>query len=165
MSTQLRRFYSWRPNPLVEGTDVFLQGWLELTFANLPWALIPRVLMEVRRQRANIVLIAPVWKSQAWFPFLLTLLTNHPIVLPAVESTILQVNLLPLPIRGHKVQLAAWPISRDCVRQEAFQRRLRDSSYPYGIRNPSYLTTHCFTSGSASVPNRIGIPFLDLWAT
>ena len=33
-------------------------GWSKLAFANLPWTLIPRVLMEVRRQRANIVLIA-----------------------------------------------------------------------------------------------------------
>ena len=29
-STQLERFYSWRPDPLAEGTDAFLQVWKEL---------------------------------------------------------------------------------------------------------------------------------------
>ena len=34
VSSQLRRFYSWRPDPLVEGTDAFLQVWTETAFAN-----------------------------------------------------------------------------------------------------------------------------------
>ena len=103
--------------------------------------------MEVQRQRANIVLIAPVWKAQPWFSSLLTLLIKHPVILPAVEDTIVQVNLVPLLILGHEVQLAAWPISGNHVRQEALQRELLGSSCPHGIRNPSHLTTHSFTTG------------------
>lgn len=42
----------------------------------------------------------------------------------------------------------------DHVRQEAFQRRLRDSSCPHGVRIPSPLTMHSFTSGSAGCSQR-----------
>ena len=162
VSTQLRRFYNWRPDPLAEGTDAFLQMWPEPVFANPPWALISRVLREVLTQRATITLIAPVWKTQVWYPTLLNFLVDYPVTLPAEEETITQVNLLPLPIQGQEVQLAAWPISGDPAKQEAFQRELQSSSCAHGERSPSPPTTHSFTSGSAGALNGIEIPFMDL---
>ena len=47
-------------------------------FANPPWILIPRILSEVRVQQATVILVAPVWKSQVWYPVLLSLLFDHP---------------------------------------------------------------------------------------
>ena len=69
-------------------------------------------------QKASVVLIALVWKAQAWYPVLLSLLADYPCLLPARESTILQVHTVPLPVRGHKVQLAVWPIFGDPVKRE-----------------------------------------------
>ena len=76
--TQLERFFSWRLDPLAAGTDAFRQQWVGRTFANPPWILIPRVLSEVRVQRATVILVAPVWKSQVSYPVLLSLLFDHP---------------------------------------------------------------------------------------
>jgi hypothetical protein len=73
LSAQLPRYFSWRPDPLAEGTDAFHQQWQEPAFANPPWILIPRVLAEVTNQIATVVLVAPVWKTQAWYPVLLQL--------------------------------------------------------------------------------------------
>lgn len=73
---QLPRFFSWRPDPQAEGTDAFKHHWKQPTFANPPWALIPRTLSEVRTQGAMVVLVAPVWKAQAWYPVMLSLLFN-----------------------------------------------------------------------------------------
>ena len=162
ISTQLPRFYSWRPDPQAEAIDAFKQVWVGNNYANPPWAIIPRVLSQVKRQCARLVLVAPVWKSQVWYPVLLTLLVDHPCLLPARESTILQMHTIPLPIKGHEVQLAVWPISGDPVKRENFLRKLLPLSWHHGDQNLSPTTTHSFTSGSAGVVNGIEIPFKDL---
>ena len=72
LTHQCQRYFSWRPDPFAEATDAFLQDWLGLKgFANPPWNLIARVLAKTQSQRARIVLIAPVWKVQPWYPRLL----------------------------------------------------------------------------------------------
>ena len=44
LTYQLPRFFSWRPDPLAEETDAFLQDWMHLKgYANPPWNLIGRV--------------------------------------------------------------------------------------------------------------------------
>ena len=162
ISTQLPRFFSWRPDPEAEATDAFNQLWQGSCYANPPVAIIPRVLTQVKTQRASVVLIAPVWKAQAWYPVLLALLVDYPCLLPAVESTILQIHTIPLPIKGHEVQLAVWPISGDHVRRDNFQRRLLTSSWHHGDQSHRAITTHSFTSGSAGVRSGIEVPFKDL---
>jgi hypothetical protein len=161
-SFQIPRFFSWRPDPLAEATDAFQQMWPNPSFANPPWMLIPRVLSEIRTQQSRLVLIAPVWKAQSWYPVLLTALIDHPRLIPAAESTVVQIHNIPLPFRGHEVQLAAWPLSGIPTEQEAYRRRQQTSSWPHGVQNPNPATTHSFRSGSAGVYNGIEIPFMDL---
>ena len=49
LSSQLSRFFSWRPDPLAEATDAFLQDWRHLrAYANPPWCLVGRVLRQVK---------------------------------------------------------------------------------------------------------------------
>ena len=105
-STQLPHFFSWRPDPETEATDAFKQIWTGTNYANSSFAIIPRVLSQVKRQRSNLVLTAPVWKSQAWYPVLLDLLVDYPCLLPAEELTILQMHTIPLPNKGMKY---SWP--------------------------------------------------------
>ena len=69
LSTQLPRFFSWRPDPMAEATDAFNQQWGNLKgYANPPWCLIGRVLSQVKNQQAQVILVAPVWKGQPWYP-------------------------------------------------------------------------------------------------
>ena len=76
LSTQCQRFFSWWP--FAEATDAFLQSWSHLKgFANPPWCVIGRVLAQVKSQRAQFVLVAPVWKTQPWFPTLLWMLIDY----------------------------------------------------------------------------------------
>ena len=157
-TNQLERFFSWRLDPLAAGRDAFHQQWVGRTFANAPWILIPRVLSEVRVQQATIILVAPVW-----YLVLLSLLIDHPRLIPAQETNILQVHQAPLPIRGQEVQLAAWPISGDPASQASYQRRLQSFSWPPSDPNHSPPTIHSFTSGSAGVLHGAEIPFMDLW--
>ena len=162
VSNQLPRFYSWRPDPEAEARDAFKQFWRGSCYANPPVAIIPRVLSQMKMQGARVVLIAPVWKAQAWYPVLLALLVDYPCLLPVQEMTILQVHTVLLPIRGHEVQLAAWPICGNHVKRENFRKKLLASSWHHGEQSPRAITTHSFTSGSAGVTNGVEIPFRDL---
>ena len=79
LSSQLPRFFSWRLDPQAEATDAFFQDWRHLkAYANPPWCLVGRVLRQVKAQRAQVILVAPVWKGQPWYPVLLEMLWDFP---------------------------------------------------------------------------------------
>ena len=64
LSTQLPRFYSWKPDPLAEATDAFSQQWGQLRgYTNPPWCLIAKVLSQTKIHQAQVILVAPVWPT------------------------------------------------------------------------------------------------------
>ena len=92
LTTQLERFFSWRPDPEAEAQDAFSQDWTSLRgkgYANPPWNLVGRVPNRVQQQEIMLVLIAPVWKSQPWYPTLLELMVDFPILLPQRRDLII----------------------------------------------------------------------------
>ena len=62
-----------------------IQNWSGKTcYANPPWGLLLKTLSEVSHQQANVIVVAPVWKGQSWFPVLQSLLFNFPrLILPS----------------------------------------------------------------------------------
>ena len=82
-SPSLPRFVSWRPDPMAEVTDAFLQDWATFTgYAHPPWCLISRAIFKIQSQMATLVVVVPLWQTQAWFPQLLQMLIDIPILLP-----------------------------------------------------------------------------------
>ena len=51
-----------------------------------PWCLIGRVLSQVMDQKAQVVLVAPVWKGQPWYPVLLNMLWECPRRIPPLPQ-------------------------------------------------------------------------------
>ena len=50
-------------------TDVFTMNWTELrAYANPPWNLTGRVLVQTCQQQAELVLVAPMWKTTGVAP-------------------------------------------------------------------------------------------------
>ena len=87
LTHQLPRFFSWRPDPLAEATDALAQDWKGFGgYANPPWCLLLSTLAKIREQEAQVLLIAPVWKTQAWYPLVLELLIDLPQLLPRREN-------------------------------------------------------------------------------
>ena len=162
LAAQLPRFFSWRPDPLAEATDALLQDWGGLeAYANPPWNLLGRVIAKVQKEAVQkVVLVAPVWPAQHWYPILLDLLIDYPRVIPQQEDTILGTAESEIP--AVIPQLAVWPISGKGLRQKAFQRELLNSSWPHGGQNHPNHMIPCSKSGLAGVRNGIQIPFLDL---
>ena len=79
LSAQLPQYVSWRPDP-----DALTMDWaLFKGYAFPPFNLIPTDLNKVSQDKADIILVAPVWPAQPWWPLLLSLLIEHPVLLPS----------------------------------------------------------------------------------
>ena len=60
-------------------------------WANPPWILIPRILSKLIREKATMTLIVPLWETAPWFPLLLEVLIEPPILFRQ-EDIIIQDN-------------------------------------------------------------------------
>ena len=75
LNHQLPQFVSWRQGPFALGTDAMRIPWIGWRgYAFPPFVLISRILRKVREEKSMILLIAPVWESQPWYPALLSML-------------------------------------------------------------------------------------------
>ena len=128
LSTQCQRYFSWQPDPSAEATDAFIQTWSHLRgYANPPWNMVGRILSHVQTQQANIVLVAPVWKLQPWYPTLLLMLIDYPQLITSDHQVMLnQDRSMMLP------QLVAWHISGRDIEVNAFRRKLQTSWSNHG---------------------------------
>ncbi|XP_067398957.1 uncharacterized protein [Emydura macquarii macquarii] len=77
------RFCSLRGREPGSLSDAFLIPWTgDLMYAFPPVPLLPQVLLKIKRDRADIILIAPAWPRQHWYSMLLDLSITEPIPLP-----------------------------------------------------------------------------------
>jgi hypothetical protein len=76
VTTLLPRYFSRYPDPGAVGVDAFLQPWSAeaLTYAFPPFCLIGKVLRKLETEGGRMILIAPQWPSQEWWPLLLRLI-------------------------------------------------------------------------------------------
>ena len=82
LSAQLPVFTSRKPDPLAIATDAFTIDWSSIPakpYANPPRNLVGRVLSQTLNQKVELVLVAPVWKAQSWYPPLLQMLVREPL--------------------------------------------------------------------------------------
>ena len=116
LNHQLPQFVSWRPDPFALGTDAMRIpriGWRGYAFP--PFVLISRILRKVREEKSMILLIAPVWESQPWYPALLFMLVDYPILLSDLLTD--PFGHHPLLMEG-QLQLAAWKLSGEVSQQK-----------------------------------------------
>ena len=136
---QLKRYFSFRPDPQAEGIDALAHLWSNLRpYVFQPFILLGRILHKIEQEGVKeVVLIAPIWANQPRFPRLLESLVDLPITLPGTP-TLLRNPLgepHPLVIQGC-LRLAAWKVSGAKSKIEVFQRKLSRSSVLHGDMAP-----------------------------
>ena len=122
---------SWRPDPLAVHTDAFTLDWATFQgYAFPPFTLIGRCLRQIQSQQVpHLVLVAPVWPAQSWYPLLLDLCIDFPVLIPIQE------DLLTLGARLHPLkhlQLAGWLLSAEDTKRQTFLKRVAKSSWQLG---------------------------------
>ena len=136
---------SWKVDSLVQNWDGLY------AYAYPPTSLIRACLNKVRTENVEIVLIAPVWHNQEWFPDLLDLSIDFPISLPPVQKLLKQTFSHHFHPHPWLLNLHAWRLSKDSTRREHFLKRLPKGSL-YLRDNPqrgfTNLSGRCLESGA-----------------
>ncbi|CAH1248153.1 C16orf58 [Branchiostoma lanceolatum] len=164
LNAQLPRFVAWRPDPMAVAVNALDMDWyqLGLAYAFPPFSLVFRVLRKVQTDHATVMLVAPVWRAQAWYPKLLHMLYDRPTLLPHRRDLL----FLPHNKEHHplfpRLKLAVWPVSGDSCKVEAFLQELQSSSCQPGERVPLDSINHLGDDGVAGVIAGVSIPFQGL---
>ena len=160
LTRQLKSYVSWRPDLRAIHVDAFTMDWRNLrAYAFPPFNLIAAVLHKTRREMATLVLIAPLWSAQPWWPLLMDLVIDYPVYLGNNPNLLTDVSH---PKAVHPLfpalKLAVWTISGDSSKQQAFQL---STCSPTALRPrpPKHITVPGL-SGVAGVKNERVIPHL-----
>ncbi len=126
-----------------------------------PIPLLHLALHKIRREEADVIAILPWWPRRGWFPLVLSLLVDLPVLLPVRPNVISSPQGLPHP--GLSIlRLAAWCLSGKHSKQKGFQQQLRTPSWL--IRDSlreicTMLSGRIFVAGAL---NTASIPFTQL---
>ena len=161
LSHQLCKYVCWRPDPNAFHSDAFTLDWSSLTaYAFPPFSLIPAVLHKTKRERATLVLVAPIWTAQPWWPLLIELIVDYPVYLgnnPKLLQDVTEPGVIhPL---FPSLKLAVWKISGDATKQWKFQKKLSSSCGKASRAQPPKLTMSPGLSGVAGVRKGKVIPY------
>ena len=80
LNAQLQTDINWKPDSSALVTDFFCTSGKRNAFPH--FCLIGRCLAKSQKERAQVVLIAPAWQRQHWYPLLLSMLIDFHQVLP-----------------------------------------------------------------------------------
>ena len=118
LTAQLQRFVSWKPDPVAEAVDAFTLDW------SPPFALIGRCLRQIQQQSVpKITIVTPVWETQTWYPLLLGMIIDTPVLLPVYPGLLRQEDKLhPLD----HLQLAAWHVSGQLSKSRQYHSQLKN---------------------------------------
>ena len=162
INSQLPGYYAWRPDPGALAIDAFQQHWDKtLRYAFPPFSIIARVLQKVELEGATIILVFPIWPTQAWFPRALKMTIDTPYLLPQESLTLPQnpAKKHPLP----KLRLAAMKLSGAHCRQRSYHLKQSVSSAAPGEMALINNTKHTWTNGQRFVVRGKSISFRPLF--
>ena len=154
-NNQVERFLTWRPDPLAVGTDAMQWNWDKehLVYAFPHVSMIWKVLQKLKKhRRTTMILIAPAWITRHWYPILLSLLIERPILLGKNPDLLLdqQLQRHDLQVLGH-LNLVAWKVSSDPARNKGFLSQCPISWQRDGQTPPSRPTMEPGKHGLAGV--------------
>ena len=145
---QISSYCSWHADPSSAHIDAFTMNWNGLKFyAFPPFSLLPSSLQKISQDRAEGVLIAPLWPTQTWFPVLLHHLCDQPwILLPRPDLLQHPFGSGPHPLHRN-LQLMVCPVSGDPSAITTFQRRLPTFSWHPGGKALKNSMPHTLKNG------------------
>ena len=136
-NSHLPGFMSPIPEPRALAVDALSQNWQGRSMYMFPpFPLLNKVIQKLRStQAAEVILIAPWWPKQSWFPQLLRLCVEHPLAFPYRQDLLSQQDQKYVLDRK-SYHLHTWRLSCDTIKQQAFQTRSLGSQQPLGGPQP-----------------------------
>ena len=129
LNAQLPTYVSPVPDPQAWAVDALSLDWDGMNaYAFPPFNLVGRVLQKFRDHSCSLILVAPLWPRQPWFPELLSLLVDQPLRLPPSRDLLRQPRSKTMHSRPQILHLHAWRLSREVSLRQAFLRTCQKAS-------------------------------------
>ena len=103
---QVQKFFSYHHDHRSMGTDCMQHPWSQLgtLYAYPPPIMIGKTLQKARHEEVDrLILVAPLWMAQPWWPTLLSMMCQPPILLP-------NVTWLTTDQMGRETWPTKWPL-------------------------------------------------------
>jgi len=123
LNFQTKTYVSWTPDPGAWAVDAFSFYWKDFKpYIFPPFSLLGKVLRELKLDVSDAIIIAPWWPAAPWYPQLLLLLVQRPVLLRQCDTllTLPQEDTLH-PLKD-VMRLAVWHVSGIVWRSEEFLR-------------------------------------------
>ena len=121
---QCAKYASLCPDPEVLFGDAFSAEWnILFSYAFPPFSLIGRCLEKVHANKAEGILIVPLWPSQSWYPKLLRLLVEPAIVILPKRNLLVLPGTRRLHPLQEKLTLLGCLLSGNFMKNEDFLRK------------------------------------------
>ena len=152
LNKQLPRYVAWKPDPEAEFIDAFSLSWTDLYFyAFPPFSLIPRLMMKLREEEAECVLVAPIWMTQTWFVTVMEQLIEDPYILPVHQTTLTLPGTQKIHPLYKRLTLMVCRLSGKLYKVKAYQKELRPSLCLLGDMEPRNSTPCILKNGLTTV--------------
>jgi hypothetical protein len=167
LNCQFQPYISWHRDPEAVAIDAFSVDWgqWDYIYVFAPFSLAMKVLSKWRRDGAEGIIILPHWNTAPWFPVMLHMLIQEPVLLPRGKKTLRQVHSDESHPLYRKLQLIACVLSGNPLKTKAFRQNLYASSCRHGENQLKNNTTLISPNGQFSVLDGVLIPFKRLSTT
>ena len=123
---KLPTFVSPVPDPMAYNVNAMNMDWDNMfVYAYPPTAILSQVLQKIKQHNCKVILIAPFWPKQAWFPHILNNLIDHPRRIPPWVRLLKQPRTNIYHDNPQLMNLHAWLLSNKHTEIEDFQTRLQ----------------------------------------
>lgn len=152
LNSQLKRFCSWKPDPDASFIDAFSIDWSDFKcYLFPPFSLLGRCVQKILKDKTTVILVAPLWPTQAWFTLVMQMLIDTPILVMARK------DLLTLPYKdtvhplNKTLNLMICHVSGNSLLTEEFRQKLPASCYALGEKALKNSTKYLSKSGFLTV--------------
>ena len=162
-NAKLPKFVSWHPDPDCWTLDTFTFSWRGLqAYVFPPFSLLIRCLEKIQHDIATCTIVAPLWPGQNWFPILLNMMIDFPLLLPNPPLLYLPWEPQATHPMAPKMQLFSIKVSGNHYDVQEFHKLLASTS-PHQ-RGPQHNhTTDVFSlHGKNFVINNHLVPVIHL---
>ena len=162
-NAKLPTFVTRHFHPEAWAVDALSIPWNGLyAYAFPPFCLINKVLLRLKHSDTDLLLVAPHWPNQPWYPVLLSMLVDLPFKFPPSRRLLLQGRGRIWHDDPSLLHLSVWKLSSNPSKRQAFLQTLRRLPRTHAARRPSPHITLAWTDIASGRRTTASIPWAQL---
>ena len=89
LNYKVKPFIAYQPDPETKAVNAFTFSWKPYLFYVFPpFSIILLVLQKVREEESTRLVVVPKWPAQPWWPYLMRMVIEDPVILLNKENTV-----------------------------------------------------------------------------